>query len=595
MILQELANLYDRLAADPEIKIPGMGWSVENVSYRIRIDDNGRTTGVIPYVVGEGKEQRRFVKRIVPEHASRTSGIQPFFLCDNGCYLFGLGKTRGEEKFSASAALHKKVLAESNNPAARAVLAFFDRGPQAYELSSDDAGVIASTFVVLEYAPENKLIHEMPDIARLWDLYRAATANADATKGQCAITGEHGSIARLYPQVTGFPGAQSAGASLVSFNCSAFESYGKRGTYNASISETAAFKSGTALRYLSKDDSHRVSIGDSLFICWTDGPILRPTGVITALLGFKQERNGSRAEDARALDQVRGDLQSIRQGYAPMPSVPSTKFYMVGVAPNAARLSIRYFKVESYGKLAENLIQYLNDIEMVDVKPTSLKSLLRQTAPLGEGAAIPSTLLHGCFDAMLGGSLFPRALQASVLTRMRADHASRNRWDMGQRAALLKGCLNRQIRKNGAAGEKEYTVSLDRENANQGYVLGRLFAVIERAQRAALGDGVNATVRDKYIGAASTTPARVFPRLLANCQNHLSKIEKMPGKRGMAVGIQKDLDEIVGKLNGNDGLFPRTLGMNDQGAFFIGYYQQRQSGFVRKEPEEHEVVSSVEE
>ena len=88
MILQELANLYDRLAADPEIKIPGMGWSVENVSYRIRIDDNGRTTGVIPYVVGEGKEQRRFVKRIVPEHASRTSGIQPFFLCDNGCYLF---------------------------------------------------------------------------------------------------------------------------------------------------------------------------------------------------------------------------------------------------------------------------------------------------------------------------------------------------------------------------------------------------------------------------------------------------------------------------------------------------------------------------
>ena len=250
MILQELANLYDRLAADPEIKIPGMGWSVENVSYRIRIDDSGRTTGVIPYVVGEGKEQRRFVKRIVPEHASRTSGIQPFFLCDNGCYLFCLGKTRGEEKFSASAALHKKVLAESNNPAARAMLAFFDRGPQAYELSSDDAGVIASTFVVFEYAPENKLIHEMPDIARLWDLYRAATASADATKGQCAITGEHGFIARLYPQVTGFPGAQSAGASLVSFNCSAFESYGKRGTYNASISETAAFKSGTALRYL---------------------------------------------------------------------------------------------------------------------------------------------------------------------------------------------------------------------------------------------------------------------------------------------------------------------------------------------------------
>ena len=138
-------------------------------------------------------------------------------------------------------------------------------------------------------------------------------------------------------------------------------------------------------------------------------------------------------------------------------------------------------------------------------------------------------------------------------------------------------------------------MSLDRENANQGYVLGRLFAVIERAQRAALGDGVNATVRDKYIGAASTTPTRVFPRLLVNCQNHLSKIEKMPGKRGMAVGIQKDLDEIVDKLNGNDGLFPRTLGMNDQGAFFIGYYQQRQSSFVRKEPEEHKVVSSVEE
>ena len=582
MILQELSHLYDRLLADPNVKIPTLGWGIEKVCYRIRIDADGRVTGAIPYVAGEGRDQRSFVRLLVPEHANRTSAILPFFLCDNGCYLFGLDGSKGEKKFAASKELHDRVLGDVDCPAANAMRAFFARGPQPEVLVGDDADAIAKNFIVFEYAPENRFIHEMPEIVQRWNSYREATVRKDTVEGQCAITGERAPIARLYPQVTGFRGAQSAGASLVSFNCQAFESYGKTGTRNASISELAAFKSGEALRYLSKDDGHRVSIGDTLFICWTDQASSRPIGSITALLGFKTGVNGSAAEDERTLSQVREALRSLALGMAPSSSSPSAKFYIVGIAPNAARLSVRYFKVESYGEMAGHLIRYLDDIEMVDVKPVSVKRLLRQVAPLGDEGAIPSTLIHGCFDAMLGGSPFPKSLMASVLSRMRADHASRNRWDMGQRAALLKGCLNRQIRIKGNTGEREFSVALDKQNMNQGYVLGRLFAVIEQAQGTALGGDVNATVRDKYIAAASTTPARVFPRLLANCQNHLSKIEKV-GKRGAAIGIQKDLDEIVDKLDGGNGLFPRTLGMDDQGAFFIGYYQQRQVRFARKE------------
>ena len=205
---------------------------------------------------------------------------------------------------------------------------------------------------------------------------------------------------------------------------------------------------------------------------------------------------------------------------------------------------------------------------MVDVSTTSIFQLIRQCAVQGKYENLPSTLVNPCMRAMLTGSRFPQSLLSTLLSRMRADHGSNNRWDMGQRASLIKACLVRNLQ---STRESEIDVALNRDNNCVGYLLGRLFAVMERAQSEALGT-TNATIRDKYIGSASVTPARVMPTLMHGCQNHLSDLRKK--KPGLNVILEKELDEIVGrKLSDNP--YPGTLSMEDQGEFFIGYYQER--------------------
>lgn len=579
MILQELNNYYERLLADPNCNVPTRYWGIEKASWELCLSRDGKLLGAYRLNEGEGKDQRKFMSLCVPEHATRSgTGMLPFFLCDSAAYLLGYDEKRGGEKLAAAKVLHGEVLDGCNDAGAQAVLRFFERDDRDEDLDESKRAEIAegSGFAVFRLEGDTCWLHERPVVSAAWTAYCKAKGAGEAV-GQCAITGEEGPLARLFPQVTGVPGAQSAGASLVSFNLQSFESYGKSQAYNASISERVAFNAGSALRRLCADRAHRVRIGETTVVFWADRPAPVGDEIVRMMLDFDDG-----AEDQVAVQEVRSAFESMELGL-PLRGVDTeTRYFVLGLAPNAARLAVRFFETSTLGRMAEHFGAYLRDVSMVDVRSRSLRTLLLQTAPMGAAEQLPSTLVNGCMGAMLTGRAFPQALYYAVLSRMRSDHARRNSWDMGQRAALLKACLVRRARlglegsdeENGAAGTDDgrgLNMYLDRERTNRGYVLGRLFAVMEHAQRSALGD-VNATIRDRYIGAASTTPARVFPHLLHNAQNHLAKLRKF--NPGLCVKFEKANDEIMGLLDGPS-LFPKTLDAEDQGEFFVGYYQQR--------------------
>lgn len=589
MILQELHRYYGRLLADPECDVPPAHWSTEKAAWEITLAEDGRVVRVLPLTTGEGKELRRFIPMRVPEHGSRSgTGILPFFLCDNAAYLLGLDPKRGEEKRAGARALHEDVLASCDDAGAQAVRAFFERDDCLEGLDETlRAELAGGGFMVFRLLDDRQRVHEREAVRDAWAAYCDLPSDDDVV-GQCAITGERTSMARLFPQVTGVPGAQSAGASLVSFNLDSFESYGKKQAYNASLSQEVAFNAGSALRYLYGDLKHRVRFGQTTVVFWTDRTATDEELMMLAMLGDEVD---PRAEDTADLERIQQTLECMKEGKPLEGYDLETRFFILGLAPNAARLAVRFFETDTFGAIARHYGEYLRDIEMDGVKPRSLRSMLRQTAPLGEADAVPSTLVNNCLHAMLTGGRFPRALPQLVIARMRADHGDNNPWDMGQRAALLKACLVRDQRiaakekKRDVVIEGSLQVTLNKENANQGYVLGRLFAVMERAQREAVGE-VNASIRSRFIGAASSTPARVFQPLLINYEHHIDKLLKT--KRGLGIFLDQELKQAMDLLEASGNVtLPATLSMDDQINFFVGYHQEgRELWKSRKNDEE---------
>lgn len=573
MILQELSGFYSRLLEDPDaVDIAPAGWSRERVAWEVVIDDAGAVLGVVPLSSGGGKKVKPYRELTVPAHTGRSGkNPAPYFLCDNAKYLFGMDERAGKRRFSDAHALHEEVLAECDAPAAKAVLAFFRRGIQTGCLDEADCAALAEgRNIVFRYQESGRLVHESEPVRDAWDAYRAREQEG-IVKGQCGVTGKSGPLARLFPQVTGIPGAQSSGASLVSFNFPASESYGKSQAYNASISEDAAFAAGSALKYLMADSSHCIRMGGSIVIFWADRKATNEDHLVFSMLGGVLT-----AEDAETVQRLGETFSRMRSGLPIENEFDLDVGYCVlGISPNAARLSVRFFERSTLGALAENFAWYLRDIDMVGLRTSAIGLLLLQTAAQGKRESLPSTLVNSSYTAMLTGAAFPIALQQLVLSRMRADHGQNNPWDMSQRAALLKACLVRRQRLLGkkVTEEERIGMALNQKNVNPAYLWGRLFAVMERAQQVAVGD-TNATIVDRYVGAACTTPQRVFGSLYRGCRIHMGAVrKKMPG---FAIRLEKEIDEIMEALPG-DGALPRVLDSDGQAAFFIAYHQERES------------------
>ncbi|MFT3819396.1 MAG: type I-C CRISPR-associated protein Cas8c/Csd1 [Rubrivivax sp.] len=599
MILQALYEQYHRLQRRGEEGLPRYGYSQEKISYCITLSGDGEVMGVVPLLDTSGKKPLpRSLS--VPQPEKRTSGIKPNFLWDKTSYVLGVSASskRAADEHQAFKQFHDDKLRNETDAGLVALNRFLDRWTPEQFAPPHFSAEMLDTNLVFRLDGERQYLHERPAAQALRARLMVPEEDSTAAPMPCLMTGGVHPAARLHPAIKGVNGAQSSGASIVSFNQDAFNSWGKSQGENAPVSDEAAFAYTTVLNHLLRREAvnrQRLTVGDATVVFWAETD--QPEEAEVAEWTFATLTTDAPQTDEQAADKVRHALEVVAKG-RPLTDIdprlkPETRMVVLGLSPNASRLSIRYWLRDSLGMLAEHLRAHAQDLLLEPLPwktPPTPWRLALCTAPMRDGKAKAedvSPLLAGdLMRAILTGSRYPQSLLSSLVMRMRADG------DVGGlRVALCKAVICRDQRLGGSeTSSKEVPVSLDVKVTHPAYLLGRLFAVLESTQRAALGGQVNATIRDRYFGAASATPALVFPLLMRNAQNHLARVRK--DKAGLAVNLEKDIREIVDKLPDH---FPRSLELKDQGRFAIGYYHQSEVRFKKGAPAEvaEEVEAAV--
>lgn len=593
-ILASLVRAYDRL---PDA--PPFGYSAQNIGVIVALNEDGSVANVIPWLDGTGKK-RKPRSMLVPQPVKRTAGIAPNFLWDKTSYVLGITAGEGKRTADEHAAFkerHEKVLAGTNDAGLRALLLFLQQwNPDQFVAPSwTDEMKDQNAVFVLETDRRNSLwLHDRPAAKALW----SRVSGSDASEPQiCLVTGESGPVARLHPSIKGVWGGQTAGASIVSFNLDAFTSYGHEQGDNAPVSEAAAFAYTTALnRFLDRDSGHRLQIGDASTVFWADAANREIADeaerFFSAFLDDAGKREASQKDDAVASDKVGKRLELLRKGDQSLKELApdlakGVRFHVLGLAPNAARISIRFYFDSDFGVLADNYQRFVNDMR-IEPPPRfpypPLWMYLAETAVLKKRENVPPNLAGEWMRSILTGTRYPLTLLSTVLSRIRADGEIN-----AMRVGMLRALLVRNFNRSPGIGDKtrEAPVAFDPENRNKGYLLGRLFATYEQAQSAALGR--NATIKDKFYGSASATPRNVFALLERGSANHLAKVGKeRPGQR---VNLEKAISGIMGVMSPEDDPFPKSLSAEDQAMFGLGYYHQRGEFFRKRETGSEEAAS----
>ena len=574
MILQALKEYYDRKAADPESGIAPLGWEWKELPYLIVLDREGTLVNVEDTQEMVGKKLRARAFR-VPQSVKRSGkNYAPNFLWDNVEYVTGVvSKGNAERAKEQHAAFMEKLRPHIHVPAVQVVEKFLSSGDCLARLEKFEAWQKAKescAFVAFRFVDSDGLIFEDEAIRKIVDEMVASGVD-ESPLDIDLVSGGHGLLAKTHPAIKGVAGANTMGANIVSFNFAAAKSYGKEQGANSPISTTSAFEYTTALNtLLSKDSKQKMMVGDATVVYWAE----KADPMEDVLAAFFKEPE--KDDPDRLVQNVEALLKSPQSGDARL-SEDSTRFYVLGLSPNSARIAIRFWCVGTVAEMADRFRSYFEDLMIVhgskDKDHLSLWRLLVSTAVLGKSENITPNLAGNVMRSILDGTPFPKTLMQAVLTRIKAEHEVSY-----PRAKLIKGCLNRKWRFSNPNNERKLTVSLDAENKNIGYRLGRLFAVLERIQEAA-NPGLNATIKDRYFASASSAPVTVFGNLMRLAQHHLSKIKKE--KPGYAVCLEKLLQEIVDGLT----VFPAHLSLDDQGQFAIGYYHQRQDFFTKKDAE----------
>lgn len=588
MILQALNTYYQRLLAQGEEGLSPFGYSPEKISYEILLAPDGRVVDVNDIRDTSGKKPLPRAMN-VPQPEKRTVGIKSNFLWDKTSYVLGASATskRADKEHEAFKVLHQQSLEGTDDAGLKALLAFLTGWNPERFTSAPFKEEMLDANVVFRLDGETTHLHERPAAQVVRARLLAGEDGIATVQADCLVTGERMPVARLHPAIKGVNGAQSSGASIVSFNLESFTSYGKSQGENAPVSEQAAFAYTTVLNHLLRRGEHnrqRIQIGDASVVFWAEADDAAQAQ--EAELTFESLLNVP-PDDSKEAARVRDVLEQVAKGRPLSELSPKlqdgTRMFVLGLAPNASRISIRFWETGTLGLFTQRLAQHERDfrIEPVPWKTApAARRVVLATVPNREGVMPKmddafNNLVGEFMRSVLSGRPYPRSLLANTLMRIRSDGNL-----SGLRAAICKGILAREKRLgiNIHIHKEEVPVSLDKQSENPGYRLGRLFAVLEAVQRSALGGQVNATIRDRYYGAASATPASVFPVLLRNTQNHLGKLRK--DKPGLAVNLEKDIREIVDGLSEQ---FPRSLRIEDQGRFAIGYYHQSQSRFVKGE------------
>lgn len=574
MILQALVEHYEDLVSLGKLDRPG--WSNTNISYALYINDDGELEQVVSLKreVERGKKKALVARPLpLPAPVKRSSGIEPNFLWDNSSYILGIdekGKPeRSRECFNTCRKLHHKILDGVDSAAARALIAFFDKwDPQKTEehpaLVDKLEDVISGVNITFRY--NATFVHEDAAIRAAWQ--ECYDADADGPEMTCLVTGKKCAAERVHPAIKGVAGAQSSGAALVSFNSEAFCSFGREQNLNAPTSKYAAFAYTSALNHLLADREHVGRIGDTTVLLWAKGgQSAYQSCAMASLFGNLPENYTTADLQKMMLDLLEGKPVEFEEELI----APETLFYVLGLAPNAARLSVRFFLKNSFGQFMESIHEHYKRLEIIrpeydKFETIPLWRLLDETVNQNSRDKSPAPGLSGeTLRAILNNTPYPATLLNGVTSRIRAERNVTK-----GRAAIIKAYYLKNPHSD--IPKEVLTVSLNPDSTNIPYNLGRLFSVLEDIQTVA-NPRINATIKDKYFNSASATPSRVFPVLVNLAQKHLKKLPK-----DRAIYLNKQLSKIEEKLGE---AYPDRLNLPQQGSFQLGYYHQTQARYTK--------------
>ena len=568
MILQALNQYYGRKAADPETGIAPEGFEHKEIPFVIVIDPEGHVVNIEDTRQTINKKLRA-KSYLVPQGKKRSVDINPYLLWDNMEYVLGVvGKGKPDRVVLQHQAFIERIknLKLPDDPGVNAVLKFMGKEPENALAASSYAEEIRAScpFMSIRLNTDVDLVCQRPAvISRI----KSENSNGAGRSGFCLITGDTGELAVLQPSIKGVRGTNTTGGNIVSFNLATFNSYGKEQGQNAPMGKSGSFAYTTALNHLLGKDSHqKLQVGDATAVFWSD----KDSYIENDFAAWFDEPEKDNPD--QHIEKVRSLLLAVDKGHIP-PEDQQTRFFVLGLSPNSARISVRFWHVGTVAEFSIRIAGHFHDLSIVH-KPSekeylSMWSLLRSIAALGKTENIPPNLAGEWMRTILSGSPYPHSLFQATIRRIQAErHVSY------ERAAIIKASLNRKARFQ-SNPDKEIAVSLDKENTNPGYRIGRLFALLEKIQEEA-SPSINTTIRDRYYAAASGTPASVFPILMRMKNHHLGKLEK-----GREIFFERLLGEVMSGLSANG--FPSQLSLDDQGRFAIGYYQQRQAFFTKND------------
>jgi CRISPR-associated protein Csd1 len=576
MMLQGCLSYYEVLASKGEIARPG--WGKGKVSYALEIDEQGQLLAVHPLKVSSQDGKKMLPREMqLPERVKRSVGVHANFLCDNATYFLGIGDENKPERvkdcFEAAKSLHLSLLSECEENSAQAVCVFFQNwdisgareNPMLLDYLEDlDKGgnLVFMLATTKEYPQDNA------KIATLWQ--NDYDQEDQGEKMPCLVTGKLAIPTAIHPAIKGVIGAQAAGAALVSFNAPAYCSFGREQNFNAPVSKYAAFAYTTVLNHLLADKKHTARFGETTVVYWAEDAESKYQDAFSYLLNG--DENTMLNEDLDAA--IKAITNGIPANWDGIPLKPDNRFYVLGLSPNAARLSVRFFLCNSFGTLVKNVSEHDNRLEIVrdnrsKFQKIPLWALLRETVnEKSKDKAASPQMAGDMLRAILTGGRYPATLYQQTQLRIRAERVVTR-----GRAAIIKAYLLKNTDDNKL--KEALTVELNEQTSYQPYILGRLFAVLVEVQEKAS----NVTsIKDKYFSSACATPAVIFPMILNLADKHLRKFDE----KGR-IYYAKKIGELMGRMTES---FPNHQTLNEQGIFQLGYYHQVQKRYEKKEVKE---------
>lgn len=579
MILQSLANYYIRKSRRPRSgeNVAPYGMEYKEIKYLIEITSDGDFVNLTD-MRADGK---RVIMTLVPKSVGRSGSASwqtANLLWDHYGYVLGQPQA-GKENPNAEKQLGSFIAKIESLPEElkreediAAVIKFYEKGEHLKVLehpSWPDCSKIAGCNMTFRLRDKSRAVTENPKLIEHAALAAEAEPEEGGVVGRCLVTGEIGEIARTHAKI----GVGASQANLVGFQRnSGYDSYGKEQGYNAPVSKKAEFCYTTALNMLLKSNENRVVLGGATLLFWAEPNIISEEEAADAESAVKALIYGSRSGREKKADFGVANAKNIFEAIftGRVPTSTGDKFCVLGIAPNKARLSVVFWKRGTIKEIAANVGRYFSDAELLNgdeaIQP-SIYDILRASEFQGKMENVPSNMIPAMVYSIFNGTPFPSSVFGHIMERIRAE-----RNPSGVRAAFVKAYLNRKYRNTKGA---EIQVSLDKNNMDTSYRLGRLLAVLQKLQEEA-NPGLNTTLMDRFYSSMSSTPASVLPTLLRLKNHHLSKIHT-----GRKIIFEQLLTEIFSGIDA--GGLPKHMSLEQQGNFAIGYYHQREDLFRSKE------------